>query len=131
MTSPADHVGDVPAAVNLGQVLRSIQQCWTPHIIASVNNMEFKLARLCGEFVWHAHAHADEAFLVLQGSLTIRLEDGDVHLQPGELFVVPRGVRHQPVAIEECQVLLAEKANTLNTGDAEGDSRSTRGIQRD
>ena len=75
-----------------------------------------KLAKLEGEFVWHHHEHEDELFLVLKGSLTMRMRDGDIVLNEGEFFIVPRGIEHQPVAEEEVHVLLFEPASTLNTG---------------
>ncbi|MGP8296830.1 cupin domain-containing protein [Streptomyces inhibens] len=88
--------------------------------MADLNDYEVKLAKLKGEFVWHTHDDTDELFLVISGRLTIRLRDGDVVLEPGELFVVPRGVEHCPVADEETAILLFEPAGTLNTGDAGG-----------
>ncbi len=88
--------------------------------VARVNDYEVKLAKLKGEFVWHTHEDTDELFLVISGQLTIQLRDGDVVLGPGELFVVPRGVEHCPVADEETAILLFEPAGTTNTGDAGG-----------
>ncbi|MFD5493195.1 cupin domain-containing protein [Streptomyces sp. NPDC127091] len=84
------------------------------------NDYEVKLAKLKGEFVWHTHEDTDELFLGISGRLTIQLRDGDVTLEPGELFVVPRGVEHCPVADEETAILLLEPAGVLNTGDAGG-----------
>jgi mannose-6-phosphate isomerase-like protein (cupin superfamily) len=89
-------------------------------VVAALNDYHVKLARLQGEFVWHAHADTDELFLVLAGRLTIHFRDGEAVLGPGELLVVPRGVEHRPVAAEECQVLLLEPAGTVNTGDTGG-----------
>ena len=86
----------------------------------TLNDYEVKLAKLKGEFVWHTHEDTDELFLVISGRLTLQLRDGDVVLGPGELFVVPRGVEHCPVADEETAILLLEPAGTLNTGDAGG-----------
>jgi mannose-6-phosphate isomerase-like protein (cupin superfamily) len=82
-----------------------------------VNDQYVKIARLQGDFVWHAHEGEDELFLVVRGSMRIQLEDGDVTLGPGEFVVVPRGVRHNPVAAEECWVMLIETVTTKHTGD--------------
>jgi len=128
MSADPPATGACASAVNLASVLGSFQEQWAPRIVARLNDTEFKLAKLEGEFVCHAHADTDEAFLVLQGSLIIRLEDREVKLHPGELFVVPRGVRHQPVANHECHVLLIEAAETLNTGDAETKAYSSQGV---
>lgn len=103
--------------VNLEEKLALFSEHWSPKIVAELNGQHVKLAKLLGEFVWHRHADEDELFLVLLGSLAIHLRDRVVHLEPGELFVVPRGVEHKPVAEREAQVLLLEPASTLNTGD--------------
>ncbi len=102
--------------VRLSDKLAQIDDHWHPRIIASLNGQDVKLAKLRGEFVWHHHADADELFLVLDGDLLMRLRDGDVELHAGDLFVVPRGVEHQPVADGEVAVLLFEPSGTLNTG---------------
>ena len=111
--------------VNLGAKLASFREFWSPKLIAELNGQHVRLARLRGEFLWHAHAEEDELFLVLEGRLRIHLRDGGpggaertVELAPGELFVVPRGVEHKPVADSETAVLLFEPAGTVNTGDA-------------
>jgi mannose-6-phosphate isomerase-like protein (cupin superfamily) len=93
---------------------------WSPKIVASVNDYDVKLVKARGEFVWHQHDATDEVFLVTAGQLRIQLQDGDdVVLSPGELFVVPRGVRHRPVAGHETHLVLLEPYATVNTGDAE------------
>ncbi|GAB2617273.1 cupin domain-containing protein [Streptomyces capparidis] len=109
-----------PAPVNLADRLSRFSDLWAQKKIADLNDYEIKLAKLKGEFVWHTHEDTDELFLVVSGRLTIQLRDGDVELGPGELFVVPRGVEHCPVAAEETAILLVEPAGTLNTGDAGG-----------
>ncbi len=106
--------------VNIVRALDRFSELWTQKKIADLNDYEIKLAKLKGEFVWHTHPETDELFLVVSGRLTIRLREGDVVLGPGELYVVPRGVEHCPVAEEETAVLLVEPAGTLNTGDAGG-----------
>jgi mannose-6-phosphate isomerase-like protein (cupin superfamily) len=116
-------------AVNLAAKLASIDEHWAPRIVAHLNDYEFKVVKLQGEFVWHAHADTDEAFLVLAGELTIEMRAGDVRLRAGELYVVPRGVEHRPVATSECHALLIEPAGTPNTGDAGGErTRAARWI---
>lgn len=90
---------------------------WNPRIIGELNGQAVKLAKLKGEFVWHKHDNEDELFLVLKGELTMPLRDKDIHLQEGDMIIVPRGVEHRPVAHEEVSVLLFEPLTTLNTGD--------------
>ena len=82
-----------------------------------MNDYHFKLAKVQGEFVWHDHPETDEVFLVVKGSLEIHFRDGKVALNEGEMYVVPKGVEHKPVADEECHILLVEPAGTVNTGD--------------
>ncbi|MFE5208265.1 cupin domain-containing protein [Streptomyces sp. NPDC056600] len=109
-----------PVAVNIAEKLSQFGELWSQKRIAVLNDYEVKVAKLKGEFVRHTHEDTDELFLVVAGRLTIQLRDGDVVLGPGELFVVPRGVEHCPVAHEETAILLVEPAGTLNTGDAGG-----------
>ncbi|WP_030608102.1 cupin domain-containing protein [Streptomyces sclerotialus] len=111
--------------VNLAEKLSQFNELWTQKKVAVLNDYEVKLAKLKGEFVWHAHEDTDELFLVISGRLTIQLNGGDVVLGPGELFVVPRGVAHCPVADEETAILLFEPVGTLNTGDAGGPMTKT------
>ncbi|WP_440099963.1 cupin domain-containing protein [Streptosporangium sp. H16] len=106
--------------VNIARALDRFSELWAQKKIADLNDYEIKLAKLKGEFVWHTHPETDELFLVISGRLTIQLREGDVVLGPGELYVVPRGVEHCPVAEEETAILLVEPAGTLNTGDAGG-----------
>ncbi|HHL31423.1 MAG TPA: cupin domain-containing protein [Oceanospirillales bacterium] len=106
-------------AINLGNKLSLINEHWSPKVIAEMNDYQFKLAKLKGEFVWHNHAATDEVFILLEGTLDIELEDGKVTLNKGEMYVVHKGVMHRPVAKEECQVLLVEPRGTVNTGDVE------------
>lgn len=102
--------------INLQAKLNQITEHWQPHIVGELNDQHVKLAKLKGEFMWHAHDDEDELFLILHGSLTMRLRDREVQLKEGDVFIVPRGVEHLPVAEEECHVLLFEPATTLNTG---------------
>lgn len=107
--------------VNLQEQFARFDDYWSPKIVASVNDYDIKLVKVRGEFVWHQHDATDEVFLVTAGQLRIQLQDrdDDVVLNAGELFVVPRGVRHRPVADQETQLVLLEPHATVNTGDAE------------
>ena len=109
------------AAINLHVKLSKITELWTPKIVARMNDYHFKLTRLQGDFIWHSHQDTDEVFLVLEGELTIHLQDGDARVRRGEMIVIPKGVRHKPSSEKECHVMLVEKAGTVNTGDAGGD----------
>jgi mannose-6-phosphate isomerase-like protein (cupin superfamily) len=110
--------------VNLADKLAQFSDQWSPKIIAEMNDHQLKLARFQGEFVWHSHADTDELFIVLDGSMTIHFRNGDVRVQAGELFVVPRGVEHKTSAALECKVLIVEKNGTVNTGNTLGDLTS-------
>jgi len=103
--------------IDLWEKLSRFDDRWNPRVVAELNGQHVKLAKLEGEFVWHAHADEDELFLVLKGKLRIELRDGAIELGPGQMAVVPRGVEHRPVAEGEVHVLLFEPAGTLNTGD--------------
>jgi mannose-6-phosphate isomerase-like protein (cupin superfamily) len=106
--------------VNLREQFARFDDYWSPKIVASVNDYDVKLVKAQGEFVWHQHDATDEVFLVTAGQLRIQLHDrDDVVLGPGELLVVPRGVRHRPVTAEEAHLVLLEPHATVNTGDAE------------
>ncbi|MCA1613149.1 MAG: cupin domain-containing protein [Acidobacteria bacterium] len=108
------------AAVNFADKLARVSEQWSPKIVARMNDYHFKLVKIEGEFVWHSHAETDEVFLVIEGEMAIELRDGRVELRAGEMFVVPRGVEHRPVAARECRLLLVEPAGTVNTGGAGG-----------
>ncbi|MEM1417939.1 MAG: cupin domain-containing protein [Myxococcota bacterium] len=116
--------------VNLAAKLARFDERWSPRIVGELNGQHVKLAKLEGEFVWHRHADADELFLVLEGTLLMRLRDGDVRLEAGEMLIVPRGVEHQPVAEGVVHVLLFEPAGTLNTGDAATEARTVTDPER-
>ena len=103
--------------VNLAEKLSHYSEHWAPRTVGGFNGHDLMVVKVRGEFVWHSHPDTDDFFLVLKGRLTIRLRDRDVVLNPGELFVVPRGVEHQPFAEEETELLLIEPAGTPNTGD--------------
>jgi len=111
-------------SINLQDKLSKFSEHWSPKIIAQMNDNHFKLAKVQGEFVWHDHPETDEMFLVVKGKLEIRLRDGVVLLNEGEMYVVPKGVEHKPVAENECHILLVEPAGTVNTGDVVSDKTS-------
>ena len=103
--------------VNLSDKFRLFEEHWSPKIAGEVNDSYVKLVKLQGDFVWHKHDEEDEMFLVVKGSIVIKLRDGDVRLREGKFVVIPRGVEHMPVAEEEAHVLLFEPKTVLNTGD--------------
>jgi mannose-6-phosphate isomerase-like protein (cupin superfamily) len=102
--------------VNIAEKLGRFQEHWQPKIVGELNESYVKLVKFQGEFVWHHHEAEDELFLVVKGSLRMRLRDRDLTVRPGEFIVIPRGVEHLPVADEEVHVLLFEPKSTLNTG---------------
>ena len=118
------------AKIALADAFSRFSDTWSPKIAADVNDMQVKVAKLEGEFVWHHHENEDELFLVVTGALRIELEDGAVELGPGELVVVPRGVEHRPVALPRADVLLFEKATTVNTGSATESARTVTDVKR-
>ena len=105
-------------AINLTDKLSTFTETFQPRTVGQFNGHDLMVVKVKGEFVWHSHAHTDDFFLVLKGRLTIRMREGDVTLGPGEVFVVPKGVEHCPVAEEETHILLIEPKGTPNTGDA-------------
>ena len=107
-------------AINLQDKLDRFSEHWSPRVVAEMNDYQFKLVKLKGEFVWHAHADTDEVFIVLAGAFQIELRDRTVALSAGEMYVVPKGVEHRPVAAEECSVMLVEPRGVVNTGEAGG-----------
>ncbi len=116
-------VSSAKQSINLIRKLDLIAEQWSPRVVAEMNDYQFKVVRLQGDFIWHAHAETDEAFLVLDGQLRLDFRDGSVTLGSGELYVVPRGVEHKPYAEEEVKLLLIEPRGVLNTG-AEGGERT-------
>lgn len=106
-------------SINFAEKLALFSEHWSPKVVAELNDYQFKLVKLKGEFVWHKHDDTDEAFIVIDGLLRIELRDGAVEIGPGEMFVVPKGVEHKPVAEQEVQAMLVEPRGVTNTGDAE------------
>lgn len=110
-----------PAPINFQQKFSLFSEQWQPKVIAEMNDYQFKLVRLAGDFIWHDHPDTDETFMVLEGTLRIDFRDGAVTLSAGEMFVVPRGVEHKPSATHEVKLLLIEPRGVPNTGDAGGE----------
>jgi mannose-6-phosphate isomerase-like protein (cupin superfamily) len=107
----------MPTAISLTEKLGAFADHWSPKIIAQFNEHDVMVVKVKGEFVWHSHPETDDFFLVLKGNLVIQLRDGEVRLGPGDLYVVPKGVEHRPVAEHEAHLLLIEPRGTPNTGD--------------
>jgi mannose-6-phosphate isomerase-like protein (cupin superfamily) len=107
-------------AINLSDKLSRFSDHWSPRVVAEMNDYQFKLAKIQGEFVWHAHADTDEVFIVLAGEMTLEFRDKAVPLATGEMYVVPKGVEHRPVAVDECSIMLVEPRGVVNTGEAGG-----------
>lgn len=106
--------------INLEKKFAAFSEHWAPRVVAELNDYQFKLARVEGEFVWHSHEDTDEVFIVIEGQLEILFRDGAVTLNAGEMFVVPKGVEHKPRAENECRIMLVEPKGVVNTGDAGG-----------
>ncbi|MGY5796237.1 cupin domain-containing protein [Rheinheimera faecalis] len=106
-------------AINFKDKFSKFDNHWSPRVIAEMNDYQFKLVKVEGDFVWHNHPDTDEVFIVVNGVLDIEFEDGKVTLQAGEMFVVPKGVKHKPTAKAECQILLVEPKGVVNTGDTQ------------
>lgn len=105
--------------VNVAEKFALVTEHWSPKTVGEINDMQLKVAKVRGEFVWHSHDDTDEFFLVHRGTMTIQLRGrDDVTLGPGDFFVVPQGVEHRPIAADECEILLLEPTGVVNTGDA-------------
>lgn len=108
-------------AIDIAAKFDKIAKPWSPRVMAELNDYQFKIAKLDGDFVWHSHPDTDEAFIVIAGRLRIDFRDGAVEIGPGEMFVVPKGVEHKPFAETEAKVMMIEPRGVANTGDAGGD----------
>jgi mannose-6-phosphate isomerase-like protein (cupin superfamily) len=113
-------------AIDLAAALSNLDAPWSPLTVATLNDYDVRLVKALGSFARHSHPDTDEMFLVVSGSLTVRLDDGDVELGPGQMYVVPKGVAHQPVAESGAELLLIEPSGTVNTGDTPGDLTAPR-----
>ncbi|MBI1779520.1 MAG: cupin domain-containing protein [Proteobacteria bacterium] len=115
-------------SINFAQKFGLFAERWQPKVIAAMNDYQFKIAKLEGDFIWHDHRDTDEAFIVIEGELRIDFRDGAVHVGPGEMFVVPKGVEHKPYAEREVKLMLIEPKGVLNTGDAGGERTATNDV---
>jgi len=104
--------------INLADKLSTFSEYWQPRVVGQFNGNDLMVVKVKGEFVWHKHDDTDDFFLVLKGRIDIQMRDQTVTLGPGEVFVVPKGIEHRPVAVEEAHLLLIEPSGTPNTGDA-------------
>lgn len=107
-------------AISFAHKFGLFEEQWSPRVIAEMNDYQFKIAKIEGDFIWHRHESTDEAFVVLEGRLRIDFRDGQVHLGEGEMFVVPKGVEHKPCARGEVKLLLIEPRGVANTGEVSG-----------
>jgi mannose-6-phosphate isomerase-like protein (cupin superfamily) len=119
-----------PQKVNFNDKLSKFNEHWSPKLIGEINDHDMKIAKIQGEFTWHHHEDSDEYFYVVSGTLLIQFRDGDVTINAGEIIVVPAGVEHKPVAVEECHIVMIEKRGTVNTGSASGDERTVDVLER-
>ena len=118
----------MPDPVDLAAVLATFAEPWQPRTVATLNDYDVRVAKFHGDFTRHSHPDTDEFFLVLSGSITIRLDDGEVPLGPGQVYVVPRGVHHQPISADGAEVLMVEPSATVNTGDSPGELTAERRV---
>jgi len=109
------------SSINFAEKYTKFSEHWSPKVIAEMNDYQFKLAKVEGEFIWHDHPDTDEVFIVINGTLEIEFRDGRVSIESGEMFVVPKGVEHKPVAKHECRILVVEPRGVVNTGEVGGD----------
>ena len=114
--------------INLKEKLSKFSDHWSPKVIAEMNDYQFKLVKIKGDFVWHNHGDTDEFFLVIEGEMKIEFKDETVILKEGEMFVVPKGVEHKPYAEEECKIMIVEPRGVINTGDAESNLRASNDV---
>ena len=110
----------LPEKINFKEKYSKFTKHWSPRIIAEMNDYQFKLAKIKGEFIWHNHKHTDETFIVIEGVMLLKFRDTDIELSEGEMFVVPKGVDHKPYAENECKILVIEPRGVINTGDKVG-----------
>ena len=111
----------LPKKINFDNKFLKFSDYWSPKIIAEMNNYQFKLVKIKGDFVWHNHKHTDETFIVLEGKMSIKFIDTEVHLSKGEMYVIPKGIEHKPYAEDECKILIIEPEGVINTGDKKGE----------
>jgi mannose-6-phosphate isomerase-like protein (cupin superfamily) len=103
-------------AINLSEKLSKFSEHWSPKVVCEMNDYQFKLVKILGDFVWHDHKDTDEVFIVIDGEMSIALRDGEVKLSKGEMYVITKGVEHKPYAERECHIMLVEPKGVVNTG---------------
>ena len=116
------------AKINLKEKFSKFTKHLSPRVIAEMNDYQFKIAKIQGEFVWHNHKETDETFIVMEGQMSLKFRDGEVRLNAGEMFVVPKGVDHKPCAEKACKILVVEPRGVINTGEAGGKYTMTEDI---
>ena len=114
--------------INLKEKLSKFSDHWSPKVIAEMNDYQFKLVKIKGDFVWHNHGDTDEFFLVIEGEMKIEFKDETVILKEGEIFVIPKGVEHKPYAEEECKIMIVEPRGVINTGDVESNLKASNDV---
>ena len=107
--------------ININKKLKKFSDHWSPKVIAEMNDYQFKLAKIKGEFIWHEHKDTDEVFIVIDGRMQIEFQNETIELEKGDMYVVPKGVQHKPPAEEECKIMLVEPRGVLNTGENTND----------
>ncbi len=115
-------------ALNFTEKLSLLGEQWSPRVIAEMNDYQFKVVKIKGDFIWHDHEDTDETFIVLEGNVRIDFRDGHVDLRQGEMFVVPKGIEHKPFAEDEAKLLLIEPRGVLNTGHEGGERTATNDV---
>ena len=107
--------------INFKEKLSKFSNHWSPRVIAEMNDYQFKLVKIKGDFVWHDHKDTDEVFIVIEGEMSIEFKDRTVELSEGEMFVVPKGIEHKPYSENECKIMIVEPVGVVNTGDSGGE----------
>ena len=106
--------------INFKEKFSKFSDHWSPKVIAEMNDYQFKLVKIQGDFIWHNHEDTDETFIVIEGEMKIEFENEIVELSEGDMFVVPKGVEHKPLAKNECKIMIIEPRGVVNTGNSEG-----------
>jgi|TARA_Y100000994_G_scaffold249606_1_gene262524 mannose-6-phosphate isomerase-like protein (cupin superfamily) len=107
--------------INFKNKFSKFNQHWSPRVIAEMNDYQFKIAKIKGEFIWHHHSETDETFIVIEGNMLMKLRDQVIKLHEGEMFIVRKGIEHKPCAEQECKILVIEPKGVINTGNAGGE----------
>ena len=114
----------VQKKINIKKKFKGFSEHWSPKVIAEMNDYQFKLAKIKGDFIWHSHDETDEVFIVIEGTMKIEFRDGSIELKEGEMYVVPKGTEHRPYAENECKIMLVEPRGVVNTGGEESELTS-------